>query len=107
MAAFRPTGPTVVVDGTARQVPSDVQTGFMQYRIRNPGTAAAYFAWNTPNIASGGTPTMTLTAPVAGTPQDNVIGMIPLSVETFTLPARAWFLATAGATVEVTPGEGE
>lgn len=107
MAPFRPTGPTVTVDGTARQVVSDIPQNVQQYRIRNLANVQAYFAWNTSKIASGGTPTMTLTAPVAGTPQDNVIGMLPMSVETFTFPANAWFLATAGAQFEVTPGEGE
>lgn len=107
MAAFRPTGPTFTVAGTARQGVSDVPTNFMQYRVRNPNAAAAYFSWNTSSIASGTTPTMSVVAPVDGTPQSNVIGMLPMSVEVFTFPKTAWFLATAGAPFEVTPGEGE
>jgi hypothetical protein len=106
MAPFRPTGPTVTVDGTARQVSSTGPTGNQQYRVRNVNGAAAYFAWSTASISSGVAPTMSVTAPVAGTPQANVIGMLATSVEVFTLPVNAWFLAGAG-TFEVTPGEGE
>src|SRR5690348_475923 len=103
--AFRPTGATVTVDGTARQAVCDQQTSHMQYRVRNLAGTAAYFAWNTPKISSGGTPSMSVTLPVAGTPQDGVIGMLPSSVEVFTLPTGAWFMASGG-TFEVTPGEG-
>jgi hypothetical protein len=104
-SAFQPTGPTVTVDGTTRQVPSTMPAAsFMQYRIRNVNTTGAYIAYSTPNIASG-TPTVTVTAPVAGTPQANTIGMLGSSVEVFTLPAGAFFIASAG-TFEVTPGEG-
>lgn len=102
---FRPTGPTVVVDNTARQVTSSTSSNDQQYRIRCTAASAAYFTYSTANITGGGTPSMTLTAPVAGTPQANTIGMLPNSVEVFTLPAGAWFLAAA-ANFEVTPGEG-
>lgn len=105
-SAFRPTGATVAVDNSAvQQVKSnlDLSTNWQQYRIRNTG-AAGYIGWSTPNIASG-TPAIVTTAPVVGTPQV-ILGMLPTSVEVFTLPANAWFQASAGATFEVTPGEG-
>jgi hypothetical protein len=105
--AFAPSGPTVLVDTTARQVVSTNSVPTTAYRIRNLGAAQAYFTWATPNNASGGTPTgLSATAPVAGTVAPNVIGMLPASVETFTFPSNAWFQAGVGFTFEVTPGEG-
>ncbi len=113
--AFRPTGPTYFVDeNTAVQAASTTITSHQAYRIRNLGPAAAYIAFNTPNVSSGSTPTMAKpVAPTSGTPSGNpskgqgTIGMLPASVEVFILPANAFFLASAGATFEVLPGEGQ
>lgn len=105
--AFAPCGSTVLVDSTARQVTCSSSTLPQSYRIRNLGSAAAYLTWSTANISSGVAPTgLSATAPVAGTPAPNVIGMLPQSVETFTLPANAWFQAGTTFTFEVTPGDG-
>jgi hypothetical protein len=105
--AFAPSGPTVLVDTTARQVLSSGGTPTMSYRVRNLGATTAYFTWATPNNAGGGAPTgLSAAAPTAGVPAANVIGMLPQSVETFTLPSNAWFQAGTTFTFEVTPGEG-
>lgn len=105
---FTPTGPTVLVDTTPRQVsPSNgaaVNAG--TYRIRNLATADAWIAWLAPK-GDGTAPTMgTTTAPVAGTPQANTLGMPSGGVETFYLGPNMYFKASAGATFEVTPGDG-
>lgn len=108
-AAFAPNGSTVLVDTTPRQVisGSSLQNS-TTYRVRNLGAAQAYFTWITPSLAGGtGAPSgLSATAPAAGTPAPNVIGMLPSSVETFTLPVNAWFQAGVGFTFEVTPGTG-
>lgn len=105
--AFAPSGPTVLVDTTARQVISTNGVPTTAYRVRNMGVAQAYFTWATPNVSSGVAPTgLSATAPVAGTVAPNVVGMLPQSVETFTFPSNAWFQAGVGFTFEVTPGEG-
>ena len=116
-AAFRPVGPSYLVDETAavQALCVPVTTSHQQYRIRSltvgAGLTSGYLAFCTANISGGGTPTMTKPiAPVAGTPSGSnaqqVIGMFSGSVEVFTLPAGAWFIASAGATFEVEPGDG-
>jgi hypothetical protein len=55
----------------------------------------------------GSTPSITVTAPTAGNPSANTIGMLPYTVEIFgTLPPNAYFKADAAGAFEVTPGEG-
>ena len=116
-AAFRPNGPSYLVDESAavQVLCVPVPTSHQQYRIRSltvgAGLTSGYLAYSTANIAGGGTPSMTKpVAPVAGTPSgsnnQNTIGMFSGSVEVFTLPAGAWFIASAGATFEVEPGDG-
>lgn len=107
-SAFTPSGDTVLVDASG---PAFVglprsNIGATSYRIRNVTSSAAYFAWR-PSNATGTVPTgMAATAPVVGTPAINTIGMISTSVEVFVLPQNCWFIASASATFEVTPGEG-
>ncbi len=107
--AFTPFGPTYAVTGSAVQVLASVNIGqSTSYRVRNLSSAAAYFVWS-PALSPTSTvapSTITGTAPVINSPQANTIGMLATSVETFCLPSRAWFLALAGGTFEVTPGEG-
>lgn len=106
--AFSPSGPSVLVDNTARQVFTRDGTQSVTYRVRNMAAAAQYFTWSTPNITAGPTtaPTgLSAAAPVAGTPA-NVIGMLAGSVELFRFPPNAWFLAGTATGFEFTPGEG-
>lgn len=112
--AFRPVGPTYFVDETAavQALCVPVTTNHQSYRIRNLTAGTGYIAYCTPNISGGGTPSMTKpVAPSGGSPSgsnaQNTIGMLQGSVEVFTLPTGAWFIASAGATFEVQPGEGE
>ena len=112
--AFKPSGPCYFVDENAAvQCSGTTSTQHQAYRIRNLGAAAAYIAFNTPRVTSGVAPTMAKpVAPSSGTPSGNpsagqgTIGMLPMSVEVFTLASNAWFIASAGATFEVMPGDG-
>lgn len=104
---FSPTGATVTVDTTARLVASRNGGAIVptSYRIVNLGTAYAYISWAPPK-SDGTAPTITVTAPVAGTPSDYTLGIPAGGVETFSLAGGAYFKASAGASFEVTPGEG-
>lgn len=112
--AFRPVGPTYFVDENAavQALCVPLPVGHQSYRIRNLTGASAYLGWSTPNIAGAGTPTLSKpVAPTGGNPSgsqtEGVIGMLAGSVEVFTLPPGAWFIASAAATFEVQPGEGQ
>jgi hypothetical protein len=88
------------------------QTGHQSYRIRNLSGATPYIAFASPSVSGAGTPTMAKpVAPTSGTPSGNqaqgTIGMQSLGVEVFSLPIGCWFLAAAGATFEVQPGDGQ
>lgn len=109
-SVFSPRGPTYFVDENAavQALCVPARTGFQSYRIRNLTGAATYIAYSTPSIVSGIAPTMSKpTAPISGTSTAQALGMQVLGVEVFTLPVGCWFLAAAGATFEVTPGEGQ
>lgn len=106
--SFQPFGPTYSVSGSPVQalaVPNSPPV--TSYRVSNLTAARAYITW-VPPIASGLGPT--LPAPVApnlsGTTTSGV-GMLATSVETFSGPAGAWFMGSAGSTFEVVPGEGQ
>jgi hypothetical protein len=108
---FTPTGDTVLVDTTARQVKTanGGAVNATSYRIVNIGSAYAYISWAAPK-SDGTVPTITVTAPVAGTNSANTMGMPPGGVETFYVgtsgPLGMFFKASAGASFEVTPGDG-
>lgn len=104
-SAFTPRGPTFLVATTPVQVVTTDNTPAEGYRIRNLGAAAAYIGWS-PVLASGSVPTITVAAPGANA-SANTMGMLGTSIETFTLPPNAWFQASAGASFEITPGEGQ
>lgn len=104
-AAFGPFGQTFLVGTSPVQVSSNNQVGPTSYRVRNLSSAQQYFAWVAP-APGNATPTMTVTAPVAGTPQ-TVIGMAGTTVEVFgNLPPNAWFQASAAGAFEITAGDG-
>ena len=49
---------------------------------------------------------MVASAPLAGLPSVNVMGMAANDTRIFSLPDKAWFVASAAAGLEITPGEG-
>lgn len=103
-SAFSPFGPTYVVGQSPVQIKCSGNMRATSYRMRNLNTGAQYFSWAADN---GVTPTMTVIAPVQGTPQSQTLGMLGTSVEVFSnLPPDAWFCSTGAALFEVTPGEG-
>lgn len=99
--AFVPQGSTYLVVAAAVQVLSAATGGVAQsFRVRNLSSTVAYFTWGaTSGVTSVG-------APSAGVPSANTIGMLGGSVETFSLPATAWFIANNATGFEFTPGEG-
>ena len=103
---FSPFGPTYLVGTTSVQVKSTNNDQPTSYRVRNLLGTSQYFSYLPPQPGDA-TQSITVTAPVAGTPSANTIGMLPYSVEIFGgLPGNAWFEADAAAAFEITPGEG-
>jgi hypothetical protein len=104
---FCPKGPTVLVGTSSVQVTTSDNSNPSSYRVRNLLTTAQYLSWAPP--APGGAPVTVAaaTAPTAGSPSANTLGMAGSATEVFgNLPAQAWFIANASANFEVTPGEG-
>jgi hypothetical protein len=99
---FQPTGPTILVDNTAREIGirADALGGAgNNYRVRNLASTGQYFTHGaTSSVTSIG-------APVGGTPSANTIGMAGNGVEVFSglLP---WMIASTSTGFEVTPGDG-
>ena len=104
-STFTPKGPTYLIGISAVQAnasnPSEASTS---YRVRC--LATAYLEWVTNNDVGAPPPVLTVTAPSAGVPQTNTMGMTIGGVETFTLPPNAWFQSSVAAAFEITPGEG-
>lgn len=104
---FTPFGPTVLVGTSEVQVRSTRNTSPTAYRVRNLLATPQYFAWAPATPLGGAAPSITVTAPSAGVPSPNTIGMGAYGVEVFGgLPADAFFKANASAAFEITPGEG-
>lgn len=105
---FTPLGPTVLVGTSSVQVTSNRNIGPTSYRIRNLSSSAAqYIRWAAPLPSDTAVTVPAATAPTAGTPQPQTLGLAPGAVETFGgLPPNAWFIANAVGAFEVTPGEG-
>lgn len=103
-STFAPKGPTTLLGVTVIQIlPSNVDEQATSMLVRCLVTG--YFAW-LPGQLGQTAPAITVTAPTAGAPSANTIGMSIGSVQTFQLPANAWFKASAAAAFEFTPGEG-
>lgn len=100
--AFAPNGDTVLVGTTIVQVKARSNVETQNYRVRCLVTG--YISWATSNNPTA--PTFAATAPVAGTPSPNTLGMTVGGVETFCLANDAYFLSSVVAGFEVTPGEG-
>jgi hypothetical protein len=99
---FQPTGPTILVDNTARLIGINVNANGAagnNYRIRNLSTSAQYFTHGAAStVTSAG-------APTAGVPSANTIGMAGSGVEVFS-GLMAWMIASSSTGFEVTPGDG-
>jgi hypothetical protein len=103
---FSPFGPTVLVGTSSVQVSSSNNDQPTSYRVKNMLSTTQYFSWKPPQPGDA-VQSITVTAPTAGNPSANTIGMLPYSVEIFGgLPGNAWFEADAAGAFEITPGEG-
>jgi hypothetical protein len=108
-AAFSPMGnSTYFVDSSAAvQVLSVGSLQAMNYRVRNLSLVAqAWFQTSPPGPSAAAPANMAATAPAAGSPSVRTIGMLPASVEVFTLAPNSWFIASAGASFEICVGDG-
>jgi hypothetical protein len=105
---FTPFGPTVLVGTSEVQVSSGTRnTGPTAYRIRGLLGAAAYISWAPAAPLGAAAPSITVTAPTAGVPSANTIGISAGGTEVIGgLPPDAYFKASAAGAFEVTPGEG-
>jgi hypothetical protein len=99
---FKPISPTVLVVATAIQPTGPTGAGGgggYSYRVRNLSANVQYFAW-------GPTSAVTVTAPAAGVPSPNTIGMLGTSVETFEIPQGSYVIASSATGFEFTFGQG-
>lgn len=104
--AFTPRGSTVLITTSSVQVLTDDNVNAVSYRVRNILNTPAYLAWAAADPTGAAVTVGSTTAPSAGSPAYNVIGMFAESVEVFTLPPKVWLKASAANAFEVTPGEG-
>jgi hypothetical protein len=94
---FSPSGPTTLVDNTARQIGASPGPG--NYRVVNLSASVQYFTHGpTSSVTSVG-------APTGGSPSANTIGMAGNGVEILSnlLP---WMIASTSTGFLVTPGDG-
>lgn len=105
---FTPFGPTVLVGTTEVLVSATTRnTGPTSYRVRNLSSSQQYFSWAPAAPLGAAAPSITVTAPTAGSPSANTIGMTAYGVEVFGgLPPNAYFKAGTAGAFEITPGEG-
>jgi hypothetical protein len=99
---FQPTGPTTLVDNTAREigVRADALGGSgNNYRVVNLSASVQYFTHGaSSSVTSVG-------APAGGTPSANTIGMAGNGVEIFS-GLMPWMIASTSTGFLVTPGDG-
>jgi len=106
-SAFAPFGATYQIGTSPVQVTNNNNNNSTAYRIRNLLSTQQYLSWAPPLPLPAGAPTVTVTAPGAGTPSTNTLGFLPNSVEIIGgLPPNAWFAASSAAAFEITGGEG-
>lgn len=100
---FRPITPLTFVTNTAVQVvpPGGYFGSVVSFRVRNLSASVQYFSWGATSSVTAGA------APTAGNPTPNTIGMLPNSVETFEMPASAFFIASSATGFEFTGGTGQ
>lgn len=101
-APFAPGGQSYLVSNTAVQIPMGAGQSFRIVNLSAVGTPQ-YLAWGTTNAVA-------VTAPVAGTPQPNTIGLLGGTERTIRLPAAAqgpyYWVASAATGFLVTQGDG-
>lgn len=94
---FAPGGPTFLIGTVATQIPPGAGQSF---RFVNLLATVQHIAWGLTNV-------VTVTAPVAGTPQANTLAVGPNAERTVTIPTPGlFFIATTAAAFEVTQGDG-
>lgn len=107
--AFSPLGKTIAVSADAvaplgiQAVANSAQLNSGQYRVVNSGSVNVFLGvGSTAAIAQSNA-----TAPVAGTPSPAIV-LVPGAVEVLSFGEAAFFsgLASAAATVYITPGQG-
>jgi hypothetical protein len=104
-SAFAPFGPSYLVGTSVVQVLTTNNNPATSYRIRNLLVTAQWFAWVQP--VGSTSPTITVTAPTAGVPSANTMGLAAGATGIFgNIPPNAWFKADAAAAFEIVPGEG-
>ncbi len=103
-SAFQPQGDAYLVDDSAAVQVIGGKTSVC-YRIRNTGASAAWVGYAAAK-ADGTTPSVNTTAPIVGTPQAGIVGLLASAAEIFRFPPGAWFKASTGATFEIEAGTG-
>jgi hypothetical protein len=104
--AFCPKGQTYLVSTSSVQIQTTDNVNAVSYRIRNLSTNTAYFRWAPAQPTGTAVTVGAVSAPSAGTPSVNTIGMFPESVEVLTLPPNVWMLSDTANAFEVVAGEG-
>ena len=103
---FTPFGPTYLVGVSAVQVKTSNNGYPTSYRIVNLTSSLIRVAYQ-PQEPNDATVTPVATAPTAGVPSMNVLAIPANAVGVFSsIPPNAWFISSASASAEITPGEG-
>lgn len=101
-APFAPGGASYLVTNAAVQIPPGAGNSFRIVNLSAVGTPQ-YLAWG---LTNG----VTVTAPVAGTPQPNTLGFLGGTERTIRLPANVdgpfFWIASAATGFLVTQGDG-
>ena len=106
-SAFSPWGATYLVGTSSVQVKTTNNNYNTSYRIKNLANTNTYVAWSPQEPNDASVTVSAATAPSAGVPSYNTIGLLPYSVEVFSgIPPNAWFIASAAGALEITAGEG-
>jgi hypothetical protein len=107
---FKPLAPTTVVGVAAAQASPQVQSlqqaGVISFRIRNITALAAVLGWGTSaanTVATAATAAAPQNAITLGGSATVGVGGVTVYLE---LPYNTFFIASAAATFEVTPGSG-
>jgi hypothetical protein len=99
---FAPGGPTYLVTNVAVQI---LPGAGQSFKVVNLAAALQYLAWGLTNA-------VTVTAPIAGTPQPNTIGIPSAGAglgadRIITIPTQGlWFIASSATGFLVTQGDG-
>lgn len=101
-APFAPGGSSYLVTNAAVQIPLGAGNSFRIVNLSAVGTPQ-YLAWGQSN-------SVTVTAPIAGTPQANTLGFLGGTERTIRLPANFngpfFWIASSATGFLVTPGDG-